>query len=160
MPGRVDITGRKFGRLLVVEPDHWDQKQRSLYWKCLCDCGNQSVVCSKRLKKGETKSCGCFRIDAAKTKTLTHGRSKTKVYGVWNAMKMRCYNPLVEQYKNYGDRGIRVCYRWMTFENFYADMGDPPLGMSIDRIANDGHYEPENCRWTTMKEQRANQRPR
>lgn len=151
------MSGWRFGRLTVVAPAHWDRKEHSRYWRCLCDCGIEHVTSGKRLRKGETKSCGCLRIDICKSKTLTHGQRGTKIYGVWASMLRRCDNPKQESYPRYGGRGIKVCERWKQFENFYADMGDPPQGHSIDRYPDpDGDYEPGNCRWATAKEQRAN----
>lgn len=161
---RIDLTGQRFGRLTVIEAGHRDPKERRLYWRCLCDCGNEHVTRGAQLRRGETRSCGCLRVDMGKAKTLTHGMSRRKtrrkVYGVWATMRRRCDNPGQQSYRLYGGRGIKVCERWHTFENFYADMGDPPAGCSIDRIDPDGDYEPGNCRWATAKEQRANQRPR
>jgi hypothetical protein len=160
---RVDITGQRFGRLTVVAEHGWDRGQRMLYWRCLCDCGGETIASHKNLRSGNTKSCGCLRIEMGKAKTLRHGASRRgdrkKVYGVWATMRARCRYPSQQSYHLYGARGITVCERWQLFDNFYADMGDPPPGYSLDRIDPDGNYEPSNCRWATSKEQRANQRP-
>jgi hypothetical protein len=160
MSGRIDITGQRFGRLTVIE---FIRRGKRSYWKCLCDCGNFTVVFGGSLKKGVTNSCGCLRREMGEIKTLTHGKARrggtAKIYGIWNAMKNRCSKPSQDSYYLYGGRGIKVCKRWQAFENFYADMGDPPDGMWIDRINGDGDYEPGNCRWATPKEQRANQKP-
>lgn len=108
-----------------------------------------------KLQTNHTKSCGCFK---KKGSQYAHGMCKTKVYAVWACMKHRCSNPNAQGYKNYGGRGIRVCDRWQKFENFIEDMGFPPEGCSIDRIDNNGNYEPSNCRWATQKQQSSNHR--
>lgn len=102
------------------------------------------------------------RIDRAKQQALlniTHGMTKTKVYGAWRAMRQRCLSPSSVSYPNYGGRGIKICRRWEKFENFYADMGDPPSPKhSLDRKKTNGNYTPSNCRWATKKEQDTNRR--
>lgn len=124
---------------------------------CICDCGQRVVVSRDHLRSGHTKSCGCSLkefVGAAKT---THGKSKTAEYFVWSNMVQRCTNPKKERYPRYGGRGIKVCERWNVFVNFIADMGPrPSLQHSIDRIDNDGNYEPGNCRWATRKQQQSN----
>ncbi len=157
----VNLTGKRFGKLMVVE---WagSSKYRYATWLCQCDCGTVTKVLSGSLVSGHTRSCGCLRKRASRTRRLTHGQCGTSTYNTWINMKARCAKVGHLDYKHYGGRGITICDRWLhSFENFFTDMGPKPSSeLSIDRIDNNGHYEPGNCRWATAKQQRANQRPR
>jgi len=164
-----DLIGRTFGRLTVAERSHavrrTDGHGTIVYWRCVCDCGNEVAAATSDLHGGKRKSCGCYRVDVAHGKTLTHGQSRrgkwSRAYRAWSGMIQRCTNPKNTKYVDYGGRGITVCDRWRaSFEDFLADMGDCPPGRSIDRIDNDRGYEPGNCRWATPAQQRRNQRPR
>lgn len=157
----------KFERLTVIK-EVGRTKNRNVLWLCKCDCGNEKIVSSNDLIQKETRSCGCLqtetRINNGKSRTQ-HGYSETRIYHIWEGMIERCNNPNASNYKYYGGRipPITVCDRWDiakggSFENFYKDVGDPPKGKSLDRINNDGNYEPNNWRWATAKEQANNRR--
>lgn len=127
---------------------------------CRCDCGTEKVISAATLKNGSSTNCGCVRHASFGSMFRTHGKRQSGEYRIWCAMKTRCGNPNSDNYVNYGARGISVCSRWSeNFDAFLADMGQKPSpGHSIDRINNDGNYEPSNCRWATAKEQAANTR--
>lgn len=151
MPARVDLKGQKFGRLTAVEP-------KGSKWLCHCDCGNQVEVYQGSLRKGASKSCGCLRRELTTSRNAKHGMSGTVEHECWKNMIQRCTNPKNPGYPDYGGRGIKVCERWLSFENFFADMGVRPEGCSLDRIAVEGDYEPANCRWATQMQQQRNRR--
>ena len=154
MSKRLDLTGHVYGQLTVQSCAGYT-KGFSL-WLCACTCGGQCVVRGNGLRTGNTHSCGCLMRNTAAQRQRTHGASKTRTYRIWKAMRTRCSNPLQRNAARYVLRGITVCSRWDDFSLFLADMGECPDGMSIDRVDNDGNYEPSNCRWATAKTQARN----
>ena len=159
MPNAIDITGTTFGRLIAVKLAPRGTHHRR--WLCRCSCGNDVVVHQPNLRSGATQSCGCLMSETSRRQGLqnaTHGMCETASYKRWTAMRQRCQNAKHPAFKNYGGRGITVCKQWdESFEQFHADIGDAPKGLSLDRIDNDGNYEPSNCRWATRSEQQSNQ---
>lgn len=152
----LDLIGKRFGKLVVKEKGPY--VSGTTRWLCVCDCGTEKFVGSQNLRNGSTKSCGCFRKQHLRESRTIHGYTKTRTYRSWSQMKNRCGNPNYINYSSYGGRGIKVCERWENFENFLEDMGERPLGKSLDRIDVDGDYEPNNCRWATLEEQAQNKR--
>jgi len=157
---RFDLAGKRFGKLLVKERAT-NRSKSVVHWLCVCDCGNQSIVASQNLKNQTTKSCGCLRKEQGRLAGLrskVHGMIKTPTHNSWTSMKIRCSNPLDNNYRFYGAKGVTVCEQWMDFQNFLADMGERPEGTSLDRINPFGNYEPSNCRWATAETQLQNTR--
>jgi hypothetical protein len=151
----VDLTSIRVGRLTVLHRGKNIAKQPS--WVCLCDCGNETQVVASSLKSARTRSCGCLRTEVTKKTMTTHGLTNSPEYGIWSAMKKRCYDTNNQDYKNYGGRGITVCDRWVnSFANFYADLGAKPNAYSLDRIDVNGNYEPSNCKWSSLEKQANN----
>lgn len=160
-----DLTGQGFGRLTAAWPA--GMKGIAVSWLCFCECGQFKAIRGASLIRGNTRSCGCLNRETIaeigrQTATIRHGHARghryTPEYRTWMSMLNRCHglNPL----ENYGGRGIKVCERWHLFENFLADMGPRPAGMSIDRFPdNNGDYELRNCRWATRSQQSSNRRP-
>jgi hypothetical protein len=158
MPAMVDIAGHRFGKLIAVE-------KIGPEWRCVCDCGRETVRAAGLLRSGHTRSCGCLRREHMMGNRLStrHGEAgrRTRTYVSWTSMMQRCHDERVPYFKNYGGRGIKVCARWHLYENFLADMGERPAGRSLDRFPNnDGDYEPGNCRWATSAQQARNRRVR
>lgn len=155
---REDLTGKRFGLLTVVEnagthvTSGGSKKQ---LWLCRCDCGTVKTVRGENLKNGSTKSCGCWKYSKIKEHNTKHGGVHDRLYGIWKNMKHRCDNPKDSHYKTYGERGIRVCDDWNDYANFKAwaysngyDENAETGICTLDRIDNDGNYEPSNCRFT------------
>lgn len=159
MTKRIDITGQKFNYLTAIKYIDYDKNHRSR-WLFKCDCGNEKILDSLWVRKGNIKSCGCYNSKVATERMTKHGMRQTKEYKTWCSMKRRCLVPKERSYKDYGGRGITVCKNWKdSFENFFKDMGYAPSPeYSIDRIDVNGNYEPSNCRWATDKQQRRNKR--
>lgn len=142
--------GQRFERLTAVS-------QAGYKVLCRCDCGNVRTVPANNLVNGHTKSCGCLYRETRGTTYLKHSMARSDEHKIWIGMRFRCRNPRARRYEQYGGRGIRVCDRWESFENFYADMGPRPSPThSLHRLNNDGHYEPGNVVWATLEEQANN----
>jgi len=163
----VDLTGRVFGRLTVInkETDHITKSGRKISrWLCKCSCGKSKIIRSGDLTSNRTLSCGCLgkeqRLKARTKHGHTSNSKNTKEYHTWCNLKQRCFNPNNAHYGDYAGRGITVCPEWVhSFETFYADMGDAPgPEYSIERVNNDGNYEPSNCIWATNETQQRNSR--
>jgi len=152
----LDLTGKKFGLLTVIDFSH--KKDGNYYWNCICDCGKSCTSKATRLNRGQKKSCG--HLQGNKGVGKTHGMRHTKIYRVWQNMKRRCLNTSAINYPIYGGRGISICDRWLEcFENFYEDMKDGHNdNLSLERIDVNGNYCKENCKWVTMAEQCKNKR--
>lgn len=156
----IDLTGQRFGRLLVIRCVGRDPEGRAM-WLCKCDCGNETVVHSRHLRTGATQSCGCLIKEAIST----HGFSKERLYSVWCDMRARCLRPGEPSYAGYGARGIKICEEWNDYPNFRLwalnagyDPGAAKGKCTLDRIDVDGDYCPDNCRWVSVEIQNNNKR--
>jgi len=160
MGKKSDLLGKRFGRLEVIEENPIRSKDGQVRWGCICDCGNFTVVLSKLLKLGKTKSCGCYQKEQSAERSSTHGKSKTKVYNAWQNIKERCHNPDNPSYPVYGGAGIVLPESFINdFMAFYVEVGNPPdetRDWSIDRIDYTKNYEPGNLRWATSRQQAQN----
>ena len=151
------LTGKKFGKLLVIKMLGY-KNNRSL-WECKCDCGKKIITQGTSLTTGNTKSCGCVRKEKIAKSLTTHNKRHHPLYAIWASMKYRCLNKNNKSYSYYGGRGIKVCKRWLKFENFYNDMSiGYKNGFTLDRINNNGNYYKENCRWVSFFTQARNRR--
>lgn len=161
---KYNLIGNKYGRLTVLKLAPKRENSTKRYWICECECGNIIEVRTANLISGHTKSCGCLHKEILKQdrygNNIDNINKHKIIYSVWNSMRSRCYNPKNKAYKYYGERGIKICDEWQYFPNFkkWACENGYNIGLTIDRIDSNGNYEPNNCRWTTMKKQQNNKR--
>jgi hypothetical protein len=147
-------VGDRFGRLVIIS--HAADKAL-----CKCDCGTEKLIGKDGMRDGRIVSCGCFHKERTSAANSKHRLCESGAYASWDAMIQRCTNPKTKKYAYYGGRGISVCAQWLSsFEQFHSDMGDRPIGMTIDRRETNGNYEPGNCKWATKSEQALNKRQR
>lgn len=155
----LDLTGERFGRLVAVEK--LASRNGLVYWRCICDCGVEKATAGKRLRNGTASSCGCLvreSLCSRNSANARHGMTGTPTWISWDAMIQRCTNSNHKSFKDYGGRGIEVCQAWLSFDAFFADMGERPAETTLDRSDTNGNYEPSNCRWATSQVQGNNKR--
>lgn len=151
-----DLTGQTFNKLTVL---NYAYSHHGKYYNCLCHCGTKTIVLGSKLTNQKTKSCGCYSREQIIKRSTKHGMRHTREYNIWCHMKARCYRKTNTRYKYYGARGIKICDQWVnSFKQFYLDMGDAPDKYTIERINNNGNYEPSNCKWATQYDQVQNSR--
>lgn len=162
-----DLTGKTIGRWTVLRRNDPPSRGHRPLYVCRCSCGTERVVQGNHLTEGRTKSCGCLRTETSRSKATTHGHYGERLYVVWKHIKERCYSPTCKEFRYYGGRGISICDDWKNnylsfrkwaYENGYDESADRGK-CTLDRIDNDGNYEPGNCRWTDMATQCKNKRP-
>lgn len=154
----IDITGRRFGQLVVIKRAKQTTQYQQPKWQCRCDCGAVCYVRSGELRYGDTTSCGCYNLSLLKKHNHTTHTAKSRTYRAWSAMRQRCENVNCKAYPRYGGRGIVVCKRWQKFENFLEDMGELPPKLTLERKNNNGPYVKWNCVWATWAVQNGNRR--